>query len=145
MFSAVRPIKKSSAPRKKPASSTEILEPKRSRRDFEHHLHHSDSFTTAGSLERPLKHNITVPNILEITPEKSEKWDNAKRMLQQKLEHDPTATMPQEVMQALQFSADEGTSDEDISDDIYLLKHQQVEEEFYFPCTFLCLDGVGRT
>ena len=70
--------------------------------------------------------NITVPSILEITPDKSEKWENAKRMLKQSLETDPSATMPQEVMQALQLSADEGSSEEDISDDIYITKHQQV-------------------
>lgn len=119
------PLKKSNAPRKKPTPSVEILEPKRSRRDFEHTLHHSESFGTSCSLDKPMKLNITVPSIMEMPPEKTEKWENAKKMMKQSLELDPSATMPKEVMAALQLSADEGSSEEDISDDIYLTAHQK--------------------
>lgn len=49
-----------------------------------------------------------MPNINEITSEKSEKWETAKKLLRQSLEANPTATIPQEVMAALQLSADEG-------------------------------------
>lgn len=126
MLTVARPVQKSSAPRKKTVTSGEILEPKRSRRDFEHALHHSDSFGTTGSTEKPFKLNITVPNVIEIDPQKAEKWENAKRLFRQRLEEDDNASMPYEVMQALQLSADEGSSEEDISDVCYQSKHQQV-------------------
>eukprot|EP00210_Caulerpa_lentillifera_P005020 g4794.t1 len=122
-----RALKREPTPRRTP-SMQGLVGPKRPRRD-DLDAHQSISFATGitGAMERPLRPDITTPNVKELTQSQLEDLQRAKKLIKERIELGLDLQLPEEMQRKILDDTIDDTSEEDISDAIYMEKHKEME------------------